>query len=152
MSQTEKTLRTLRYSPLMGASIYLLFGIAWISFSDSALSAFITDPVLLTRYQTYKGLVYVAITALIAWLLLKQRAQIAHSLTHSQWLLNMTFEHAATGMAHVASDGRFRRVNKELCRILGYTAHELLDMTFQQLTHPMDLSKDEALLRKTLRG
>ncbi|GGW66721.1 putative bifunctional diguanylate cyclase/phosphodiesterase [Alishewanella tabrizica] len=152
MSQTEKNLSKLRYSPVIGAIIYLLFGVAWISFSDSLLSALITDPVLLTRYQTYKGLLYVAITALIAWLLLKQRAQIAHSLSHSQWLFNMTFEHAATGMAHVASDGSFLRVNKELCRILGYAPQELLDMTFQQITHPMDLSKDEALLRKTLRG
>lgn len=152
MKQIEEKLGNLRYSPLIGAAIYLFFGILWISFSDSLLSYVISDPTSLTRYQTYKGFFYVAITALIAWLLLKQRYHIANSLAESQWMLGMTFVHAAAGMAHVASNGHFMRVNNELCRILGYEADELLQMSFQQITHPMDLTKDEALLHKTLAG
>lgn len=150
MSQTEEKLRKLRNSPMLGAAIYLCFGIFWISFSDSMLSAVVSDAAQLTRFQTYKGFAYVIITATIAWLLLKQRSQFANSLAASQWMLNMTFEHAASGMAHVDSQGQFMRVNRELCRILGYDADELLRMTFQQITHPLDLAKDEELLRKML--
>lgn len=152
MKQIEAKLQKLRYSPIIGAAVYLFFGILWISFSDSLLSCIISDPASLNRYQTYKGFFYVAITALIAWLLLKQRYHIANSLAESQWMLGMTFVHAAAGMAHVASNGHFMRVNNELCRILGYEADQLLQMSFQQITHPMDLTKDEALLHKTLAG
>lgn len=152
MKHLAATFKKLCYSPIFGAVIYLCLGILWISFSDRLLSAFIQDPATLTRYQTYKGFFYVLITAAVAWLLLKQRYHIARSLAESQWMLDMTFSHAAAGIAHVAGNGAFIRVNKELCQMLGYDADELLHMSFQQVTHPMDLAKDETLLRQTLAG
>ncbi len=51
-------------------------------------------------------------------------------------------EHAAIGMALVAPDGRWLRVNPALCDIVGYTEPELLSRTFQDITHPDDLSAD----------
>src|SRR4029077_5326628 len=62
-----------------------------------------------------------------------------------------TFENAAVGMAHVAPDGRWLRVNKALCRILGYPVDELLTRSFQDMTYPDDLAADLAqveLMRK----
>lgn len=53
-----------------------------------------------------------------------------------------TFEQAAVGIAHVAPDGRWLRVNSRLCAIVGYTAEELLARRFQDITHPDDLDKD----------
>jgi len=49
-----------------------------------------------------------------------------------------TFEQAAVGMAHVAADGTWLRVNRKYCEILGYTHEELMGMTFM----------DSALLEK----
>jgi diguanylate cyclase (GGDEF)-like protein/PAS domain S-box-containing protein len=49
------------------------------------------------------------------------------------------FEHAMVGMAVNAPDGRFLRVNPALCAITGYSAEELLGMTFVSITHPDDL-------------
>ena len=37
-----------------------------------------------------------------------------------------TFEQAAVGIAHVAPDGRWLRVNQKLCDIVGYSREELL--------------------------
>ncbi len=62
-----------------------------------------------------------------------------------------TFENAAVGIAHVAPDGRWLRVNKALCRILGYPVDELLTKSFQDMTYPDDLQADLAqgeLMRK----
>jgi PAS domain S-box-containing protein len=62
-----------------------------------------------------------------------------------------TFENAAVGIAHVAPDGRWLRVNKALCRILGYPVDELLTKSFQDMTYPDDLPADLAeveLMRK----
>jgi PAS domain S-box-containing protein len=43
------------------------------------------------------------------------------------------FEFAAIGMALVAPDGRWLRVNRSLCGIVGYTADELLTRDFQSI-------------------
>ncbi len=53
-----------------------------------------------------------------------------------------TFENAAVGIAHVAPDGRWLRVNQALSRILGYPVDELVTKTFQDVTHPDDLAAD----------
>jgi PAS domain S-box-containing protein len=47
-----------------------------------------------------------------------------------------TFENAAIGLAHIATDGRFLLVNNELCHILGYTNAELLQRSSLDLTRP----------------
>lgn len=59
---------------------------------------------------------------------------------------------APTGLALIALEGRFERVNKALCRIVGYSAEQLLQMTFQQITHPDDLAGDLALVHRLLTG
>jgi PAS domain S-box-containing protein len=64
--------------------------------------------------------------------------------------LRSTFEHAAVGVAHVALDGRFLRVNRKLCDILGYSRDELLRQRFQDLTHRDDLEADLALLKRAI--
>ena len=58
-----------------------------------------------------------------------------------------TFEYAAVGIAHLATDGRWIRVNRKLCEITGYTRDELLALSFQGVTHPDDLARDLLVLR-----
>jgi len=52
------------------------------------------------------------------------------------------FEYAPIGMALVSTTGQWMRVNKTLCRIIGYGVDELLGLTFQDITHPDDLNTD----------
>lgn len=66
--------------------------------------------------------------------------------------LQLAFEAAPIGMAVVATDGRFLRVNGALCTTLGLGREALLATTFQELTHPDDLAADLELLRGCLRG
>jgi len=49
-------------------------------------------------------------------------------------------------------NGHFLKVNKSLCRILGYSDKELLTKTFQELTHPDDLETDLAYVHQVLAG
>ncbi len=62
------------------------------------------------------------------------------------------FEHAAIGIALVRPDGRFLKVNRSLCQIVGYTEAELLATDFQTITHPDDLEADVALAGQAFRG
>lgn len=63
-----------------------------------------------------------------------------------------SFEHAAIGKALVRPDGRFLKVNRALCRIVGYTEAELLATDFQSITHPEDLQTDLSLAGQAFRG
>jgi PAS domain S-box-containing protein len=62
------------------------------------------------------------------------------------------FESAAIGMALVAPEGRWLRVNRSLCRIVGYTADELLASDFQSITYEEDLETDVNHVRQMLDG
>lgn len=53
-----------------------------------------------------------------------------------------TFEQAAVGIAHVAPDGRFLRINRRFCDLVGYTHQEMLSKSFQAITYPNDLDTD----------
>jgi diguanylate cyclase (GGDEF)-like protein/PAS domain S-box-containing protein len=62
------------------------------------------------------------------------------------------FEEAPIGMALVGVDGAFLRVNRALSEIVGYEAAELLELTFQDITHPDDLKADLELVREVIDG
>lgn len=62
------------------------------------------------------------------------------------------FDYAAIGMALVSTDGRWLKVNRALCALVGYDAAELLATDFQTITHPDDLGADLALAGQVLRG
>src|ERR671911_253712 len=79
-----------------------------------------------------------------------ERKRAESALRESEQRFRCSFERAATGMALVGTDGRFLRVNKSLCEILGYTEREFLGKTFQEITHPDDLEVDLEHLRRLL--
>ena len=79
-----------------------------------------------------------------------KQAEIA--LQKSEAKFRNTFEQAAVGLAHVAPDGKWLMVNQKLCQIVGYTKEELLQKTFQDITHPEDLESDLEYVRQMLAG
>ena len=81
-----------------------------------------------------------------------ERRQAEEALRQSEERFRLTFENAASGIAHVAPDGRWLRVNQRLCEMTGYTQAELLARTFQDLTHPADLATDLEFVRRVLAG
>ncbi|HET7671962.1 MAG TPA: PAS domain S-box protein [Burkholderiales bacterium] len=60
------------------------------------------------------------------------------ALRDSEERYRRTFELAGSGLAHVGLDGRFLRVNRRLCEMLGYTEEELGRMTVRDISHPDD--------------
>ena len=81
-----------------------------------------------------------------------ERKQAEDKLKVSEQRFSSAFEYAAIGMALVATDGLWLRVNHALCEILGYSEEELLKKTFQDITHPEDLDADVAALNRLLAG
>ena len=81
-----------------------------------------------------------------------ERKQAEQQLREREERFGATFEQAAVGMAHTALDGRWLRVNHKLCDILGYTREELLEKTFEEITHPDDLEPTLGYRRQLLAG
>lgn len=73
-------------------------------------------------------------------------------LRRSEQRFRGTFENAAVGMAHVALDGTWLRVNSKLCEIVGYSRDELLHRSFADITHPDDLQNDWHNARRAING
>ena len=81
-----------------------------------------------------------------------ERQQAQEALLQSERRFRRAFESAAIGMALVNVEGRFLAVNDSLCGIVGYPADELVQKTFQEITHPDDLDLDLEYLGQLLRG
>ncbi len=79
-----------------------------------------------------------------------ERKRAEEELRRSEKRFRTSMEYAAIGMALVAPDGRWLRVNRALCKIVGYCEAELLATNFQSITHPDDLEADLNNVRKML--
>ena len=81
-----------------------------------------------------------------------ERARGDAALRQSEALYEATFNHAPVGIAHADTAGRWLRVNDRICEILGYARDELLQSSFEGVTHPDDVADDAAKLRQLLSG
>jgi PAS domain S-box-containing protein len=72
-------------------------------------------------------------------------------LKESEARFRQTFELAASGICHVI-DGRFVKVNKALCEILGYSEKQLLEKTVKEVSHPEDRDVTDAERARIRKG
>ena len=109
------------------------------------------------KLEYFIWLVILTFILLTSSLLLKNIAR-KRDLAEKQALLiqkfyfKPTFEQAAVGMAHVSLSGNWLRVNQKLCDILGYNAEELLNLSFEAITHPDDFESDLQQIDSLLSG
>jgi len=88
----------------------------------------------------------------LATLRSQENRRSAERLEEGEKRFEATFEQAAMGIALVAPDGRWLRVNRTLCDIVGYDSEELIRLSFQDITHPDDLDTDVDGVRRMLSG
>jgi PAS domain S-box-containing protein len=89
---------------------------------------------------------------LVSFIDITENKKTLNALQESELRYHNTFAHAAIGIAHIGLDGRWLRVNKKLCDIIGYTQDELLKITFKDITHPDDQEANLRALRQLLGG
>jgi len=65
-------------------------------------------------------------------------------------LFDSLFGQTAVGVAVGSLDGRFLRVNEALCRLLGYDEQELLQKTFEDITHADDVQASQDFQQELL--
>jgi PAS domain S-box-containing protein len=81
-----------------------------------------------------------------------ERKQALEALSGAEHRYRIIFEQAGVGVARIDSQtGRFERVNRKYCEIVGRTESELLATTYMSMTHPDDLDEELAAMER-LRG
>lgn len=81
-----------------------------------------------------------------------ERRKTDVAIRESELRFRGAFENAAVGASMVDLKGRFVKVNKRLCEILGYSEEELLSKTFSDITYPEDIWKGTDALERQIRG
>lgn len=126
--------------------IYLLFGLFWIFFSDTILASLTSDYAQLLRYSTYKGWIYILITAILLYILLRstllQQLEVEQSLQISEERWKFALEGAGDGVWdwNLQSNEVFRSARWH--EIYGYAEDEVGKAhDARKLIHPDDLPR-----------
>ncbi|HZV53297.1 MAG TPA: PAS domain S-box protein [Rhodocyclaceae bacterium] len=101
---------------------------------------------LKNQASVFSIIVFVLMGGLFAWF----HEKLHRALRSSEVRFEATFDQAAVGIALVAPDRRWLRVNRKLCTIVGYSEEELLARSFQDIIHPDDLNADLAFVQRML--
>ncbi|HEY9753827.1 MAG TPA: AAA family ATPase [Oculatellaceae cyanobacterium] len=70
---------------------------------------------------------------------IEERRLAEEAVRRSETFYRLTFDTAAVGKGHLDRSGHFVRVNQKLCEITGYSAEELKELTFMDITYPEDM-------------
>jgi two-component system cell cycle sensor histidine kinase/response regulator CckA len=81
-----------------------------------------------------------------------ERKMAEEALRESEERFSGAFEHAPIGVALASPTGRWLKVNRALCKLVGYTEEELLTRSFQDITHPDDLPDSLECVRQLTTG
>jgi PAS domain S-box-containing protein len=74
--------------------------------------------------------------------LIPAAAEAANQAFNKDFIFRSVFKHAPIGMAVIALNGRFLKVNRSLSETLGFNEQEFYATTVQSLSHPHDLEED----------
>jgi PAS domain S-box-containing protein len=115
--------------------IYALAGGLWILFSDTLLSLFISDSIVLSRLQTFKGWAFITVTAFLLYALISRYASVVKSsgeaLRESENKFRVLADTATSAI--FLYRGTFISVNRATEELTGYSEEELRSMNFYDL-------------------
>jgi len=115
-------------------------------------AGFIRDSVHRLYWTVAVVIVLALICAAVLFVNFSIRREEVRKLRESEELFRASFESATVGVCLVATDGRFINVNRTLCDMLGYSREELLQLTFNDVTHEEDKEIGRTFLANALSG
>ena len=114
---------------------------------EGGADAYLTEPV------QAKQLVATSRALLRLYSREQENRKLLAALRRSEAQFRASFELAGVGKTQIdASTGKFIRVNKCFCELVGYTESELLGLSPSDLAHPDDRRREAELIAALLRG
>ena len=141
-----------RSRPWEIAIAYALSGLLWILLSDRVLAWLVTDAGTMAVWSSTKGLLYVGITAVLLFWLVKSSFHVIETaysslesaeatLRDEQAFTNTMIESMPGVLYFYDTDGRFLRWNRNFEKVSGYSGEEVAQM------HPRDFFQGEERAR-----
>jgi PAS domain S-box-containing protein len=117
------------FSALRVAGGYAVVAALWILLSDQGLKLIAQDAQTLSRLQTWKGLFFITITALLVFILLRaefeRRRRSEQRVRESEAHLRSVFESRLVGMLFWHADGRILDANDAFLDMIGRTRADI---------------------------
>jgi PAS domain S-box-containing protein len=164
--------------PFAIAFVYAVFGAIWIAFSDEFVAHTFQDPVTVKHVSMYKGWCYVAVTAVLVYMLVKNmersltsylkdiaqandelqeqvesRRDVEQSLQEAQRKLSTLFNNIPDRIVRFDSDLRLAFVNPAAAKTFGVPAESILGKTMSETHAPGDDAQNavlEDMIRKAM--
>lgn len=146
----------LHLSPVKITVIYLIVAALWIVSTDKLLQNWISDPQLLTQFQTYKGWFYVIITSLGLYLLIRQHEiqiitkkeelkGVKKDYRSSRELKDILFERIPVMITIYDPDLNEFEVNREFEKVTGWSNKEAGEVDLLEASYPDLDQREEAV-------
>lgn len=134
--------------------IYIVLGCLWILFSDSILTNFVKDQMLLIKLSIFKGWAFVFVTACILYSLiyryLHAHRQSNIALQEAEEKYKSLVEESLVGV-YLYQDNRYCYVNPRYAEIFGYTQDEIINhISHLDLFAPVDRERANEYIRQRI--
>ncbi|WP_052464881.1 PAS domain S-box protein [Geoalkalibacter subterraneus] len=158
MSKTSAA--SIRSQALKAASLYALFGLLWILFSDQLLTLIAVDTRHLARLQTIKGWFFILFTAGLFYVMvyraLAEQQKAARTSRESEVRFRAIFDGVDDAIfLHDIDTGAILDVNARTEEMFGYPSERLREMTVGDLSEnqpPYTQQDAAALIRRASEG
>lgn len=135
----------MKFTPLRIAAIYLIFAVIWITTTDQLIEWAVSDPGMITRLQTYKGLFYAFLTAFgLYWMMRvyeKSTSKNKKELRAQTERLEIALNAAKMGLWEYDPQADNYITSKDHNRLFGFSSeHELGISDVYSRIHPDDLT------------
>jgi PAS domain S-box-containing protein len=117
--------RFLQHRALLVATVYAILGALWIAFSDVAVESVARDGAALSRLQTWKGWLYVLVTAVLIYFLvrgaLSEERRLSRSLRLAEERLRLVLDTIPSRVLWKDRAGRYLGGNRRFALDAGFT-------------------------------
>ena len=108
------------------AALYVAFSVAWVIISDAVVAMLFGGPPVVWRVELIAGLIYVAITGVLLYLIYAKREHIiGHERRLSDQRVRRLFESELIGICYWETSGRITDANDTFLEMLGYSREDL---------------------------
>ncbi len=136
---------------------YLLFGLVWIAVSDRALELFVQDPHTVSALQTYKGWVFVLVSALLVYFTvqgeLRASGRAERALRESEEKYHALIETANDAVFIIDADtGIILDANTRACGLLGLPRETIIGMHQRNIHPPEQADQCRKILEASIKN
>ncbi len=131
---------------------YIVFGLLWIFLSDKILNILLVDALLIAKFQTFKGVIFIITTAVFLFFLVKKHMQKLKSAETELRKLSHAVEQSPVGIIITNTEGIIEYVNPKVTQLTGFAADELYGKDTSIFSSGETTLKEYKLLWETLRS